>query len=131
MKAFSFRLNAPSDCDSVGFPEPCSERKQYRRPSLKRLIQLNSPEWPYGLMGMLGAITAGGSMPLFVLGITEGLIAFYSLVPGYLPQEIRKLSILFLCAGIATLLFFVTEHYFFGVMGENVTLRVRRLMFTG
>jgi ATP-binding cassette subfamily B (MDR/TAP) protein 1 len=82
-------------------------------------------------MGMLGAVTAGGSMPLFVLGITEGLIAFYSLVPGYLPQEIRKLSILFLCAGMATLLFFVMEHYFFGVMGENVTFRVRHLMFSG
>lgn len=94
-------------------------------------MQLNAPDWPYSLLGMLGAITAGGSMPLFVLGITEGLIAFYSLTPGYLSTEIRKLSILFLGAGTATLFFFVMEHYFFGLMGENVTFRVRHLMFSG
>eukprot|EP00250_Pteridium_aquilinum_P021625 c25182_g3_i2 orf=556-4299(-) len=130
MKAFSFRLSVQSDIESLGFPELSGDRKIYQKPSLKRLLQLNAPDWPYSLLGMLGAITAGGSMPLFVLGITEGLIAFYSLTPGYLPNEIRKLSILFLGAGTATLFFFVMEHYFFGLMGENVTFRVRHLMFS-
>ncbi|MCO5563019.1 hypothetical protein L7F22_016655 [Adiantum nelumboides] len=129
-KAFSFRLSVQSDIESVGFPEPLSERKVYKKPSLKRLLQLNAPDWPYSLLGMLGAITAGGSMPLFVLGITEGLIAFYSITPGYLSHEIRKLSMLFIGAGTATLFFFVMEHYFFGLMGENVTFRVRHLMFS-
>ncbi|KAH7284414.1 hypothetical protein KP509_34G053700 [Ceratopteris richardii] len=129
-RAFSFRLSAQSDIESLGFPEAATERKVYRKPSLKRLMELNAPDWPYTLMGMLGAITAGGSMPLFVMGITQGLIAFYSTVPGYLSIEIQKLSMLFLGAGTATLFFFVMEHYFFGVMSENVTFRVRHLMFS-
>ncbi|KAH7278843.1 hypothetical protein KP509_38G058800 [Ceratopteris richardii] len=129
-KVFSFRLTTQSDIESTVLSEPANERRTYEKPSLTRLMQLNAPDWPYSLMGVLGAITAGGSMPLFVLGITQGLIAFYSSTPGYLTHEIRRLCILFLGAGTATLLFFVMEHYFFGIMGENVTFRVRHLMFS-
>lgn len=129
-RASSFRLGVQSNVESGGSPSAQTERRSFQIAPLKRLMQLNAPEWPYSLVGMLGAITAGGSMPLFVLGITEGLIAFYSFIPGYLSNEIRKLSILFLCAGTATLIFFVMEHYCFGVMGERLTFRVRYLMFS-
>eukprot|EP00249_Psilotum_nudum_P007035 c20262_g1_i1 orf=553-2652(-) len=130
LKAFSFRLSMQSDMESQGFQEPQLERRVYARPSLKGLIKLHAPEWYYGFLGILGAVTAGGSMPILVLGVTQGLIAFYSTTPGYLSVEVRKLCVLLLCSGIATFVFFLLEHYFFGVVGEHVTFRVRHLMFS-
>ncbi|KAJ0852006.1 putative Type I protein exporter [Helianthus annuus] len=38
-------------------------------PSIWDLVKLNKPEWPYAVMGSLGAILAGMQAPLFALGL--------------------------------------------------------------
>lgn len=46
--------------------------------SIWELVKLNAPEWPYAILGSVGAVLAGMEAPLFALGITHILSAFYS-----------------------------------------------------
>ncbi|PWA88071.1 P-glycoprotein 13 [Artemisia annua] len=55
-----------------------SSRSSKNTPSIWDLVKLNQPEWPYAVAGSVGAILAGMQAPLFALGITYILTAFYS-----------------------------------------------------
>eukprot|EP00249_Psilotum_nudum_P003375 c16770_g1_i1 orf=1196-3793(+) len=128
-RTFSFRLSMCSDdVTSEHFGNTGVERGSSSTFSWGRLVKLNSSEWPHCAVGIIGAIGAGGSLPLLALGVTQALVAFYSYIPGYMPREVRKLAIVFSGAAIITILFFAIEHYSFGVMAENITLRIRELM---
>ncbi|CAH9086812.1 unnamed protein product [Cuscuta europaea] len=97
----------------------------FHKPSFKRLLSMNSPEWKQATLGSIGAILFGGVQPLhaFVLG---SMVSVY-----FLPNhdEIqRKIKVYALCfLGLAVFSFFINilQHYNFAVMGEYLTKRVR------
>ncbi|CAH9084109.1 unnamed protein product [Cuscuta epithymum] len=97
----------------------------FHKPSFKRLLSMNSPEWRQATLGSIGAILFGGVQPLhaFVLG---SMVSVY-----FLPNhdEIqRKIKVYALCfLGLAVFSFFINilQHYNFAVMGEYLTKRVR------
>lgn len=80
-RTFSFHSNADSIVNSAGLGVKVTgleldddyDLAYSRPPSLKRLIRMNASEWPYGLLGGLGAIVAGSLTPLFALIITQSL----------------------------------------------------------
>lgn len=84
----------------------------------------------YGLLGALGAIIAGAETPLFALAITQSLVAFYSPDKRYMKNEVNKIAILFCFAAMVTVFVYWCEHYFFGIVGERLTMRVRKTMFS-
>jgi ABC-type multidrug transport system fused ATPase/permease subunit len=100
-------------------------------PSLWRLLKLNAPEWPYALLGTIGAVMAGVETPLFALAISQVLVSFYSPDIAYLKHEVRKVAFIFSAAVVATVLIYVLQHYFFTLTGERLTVRVRAKMFSG
>lgn len=104
--------------------------KPHPSPSMWRLLKMNSPEWPYAILGSLGAIMAGGETPLFALAISQMLVTFYNPDENYVRHEVRKICLIFAAATIVTVLIYVLQHYFFGLMGELLTMRVRKLMFS-
>jgi ATP-binding cassette subfamily B (MDR/TAP) protein 1 len=130
-RAFSFRSSAddtvaaniagPAGGDSAAAPWP----------SLKRLIAMNAGEWPHALLAVLGALVAGSQLPLFALLITQALEYFYSLDPGRMERGLVRVATLCCGAGAVVLAAYVCEFYFAESVGEGVTLRVRRLMFSG
>ncbi|KAJ7557609.1 hypothetical protein O6H91_04G001900 [Diphasiastrum complanatum] len=95
-----------------------------------RLMKLNAPEWPYGLMGIIGAMLAGLLNPFFGLTIGQILHLYYEPDNGHMKGEIQKYTLRFVGAGAATFIVYFLEHYFFGVTGENLTKRVREMMLT-
>ncbi|CAM6127718.1 unnamed protein product [Calypogeia fissa] len=99
------------------------------KPSLWRLFKLNSPEWPYAVVGSIGAILAGVETPLFALAISQMLITFYNPDQSYIKHEVRTICIIFSGATLVTVGIYVLQHYFYGVMGERLTMRVREMMF--
>lgn len=133
-RTFSFQSSAPSEYDPSGFQlkgaklDPKAPSVQ--RPSLKRLLLMNSREWHYGLLGAIGAITAGAQTPLFALAITQSLVAFYSPDRDYMKREVSKIALIFCGAGVVTVFIYWCEHYFFGIVGEHLTMRVREMMFS-
>jgi hypothetical protein len=101
------------------------------RPSFKRLLRMNAREWPYGFLSMMGAIGAGALTPLFGLVITQALVYFNFPDPDYMRRGLAKNSLLCCALGAMAVFAYTFEFYFSGVAGENVTMRVRKLMFSG
>ncbi|CAK9872650.1 unnamed protein product [Sphagnum jensenii] len=101
----------------------------YPPPSMWRLMKLNAPEWPYAFLGSLGAIMAGCQTPLFALAISQMLVTFYNPVAAYVQHEVAKICFIFAAATVVTVGIYVLQHYFFGLTGEHLTMRIRELMF--
>lgn len=100
-------------------------------PSVWELLKLNAPEWPFALLGSVGAVLAGMEAPLFALGITHILSVFYSLDEHKIKHEIDRIAFLFIGVAVITIPIYMLQHFFFTWMGERITTRVRLLMFSG
>lgn len=100
-------------------------------PSMLDLLKLNAPEWPYAVLGSVGAILAGMEAPLFALGITHILTAFYSPQISKIKQEVAHVALIFVGVAVVTIPIYLLQHYFYSLMGERLTARVRLLMFSG
>lgn len=88
------------------------------------------PDWIYGVFGTLGAFISGAQMPLFALGISHALVAYY-MDWDTTRHEVRKVALLFCGAASLAITSYSIEHLFFGIMGERLTLRAREKMFSG
>ncbi|KAG0460760.1 hypothetical protein HPP92_021057 [Vanilla planifolia] len=99
-------------------------------PSILKVIRLNKPEWPFAVLGSIGAILAGSEGPLFALGITHVLTAFYSHEKSEIRNEIKMVSLIFIGAAVITVPVYVLQHYFYTLMGESLTTRIRHQMFS-
>ncbi|GLJ21858.1 hypothetical protein SUGI_0408710 [Cryptomeria japonica] len=134
-RTFSFGASVCSDKDSLTavskrFGLDKNEEVKAERISLSRLFKLALPDWICGVFGTMGALFAGAQMPLFALGVTQGLVAMYDTDYSATKAEIRKVCLLFCSAALLTLIAHVVEHTNFGMIGERLTLRVREMMFT-
>ncbi|KAK9270830.1 hypothetical protein L1049_026416 [Liquidambar formosana] len=98
--------------------------------SVWELVKLNAPEWPFAVLGSVGAILAGMEAPLFALGITHILTVFYSNDNSQIKQEVRWVSLIFVGVALVTIPIYLLQHYFYTLMGERLTTRVRLLMFS-
>lgn len=100
-------------------------------PSVWKLIKLNKPEWPHAVLGSVGAVLAGMQAPLFALGITHVLTAFYSHDNLQIKHEVGKIALIFVGASVISIPVYLLQHYFYTLMGERLTARVRLSMFSG
>lgn len=131
---FSFP-NIIQDCKSFRETELQSANKDSKisnssPPSIWELLKLNAPEWPYAVLGSMGAILAGIQAPLFALGITHVLSAFYS-HHSQIKEEVHHVAFMFVGVAILTIPIYLLQHYFYTLMGERLTARVRLLLFSG
>lgn len=121
--------------NSMREPEPRNQKlsspNSTPTPSMWELLKLNAPEWPYAVLGSVGAILAGMEAPLFALGITHILTAFYSPHGSQIKQEVERVSIIFVGVAIVTIPIYLLQHYYYTLMGERLTSRVRLFMFSG
>ncbi|KAG9442706.1 hypothetical protein H6P81_018560 [Aristolochia fimbriata] len=81
----------------------CQQSKLKNMPesSFKRLINLSAPEWPFAVLGTVGAILSGTQHPLFAFGMAEVLNIFYSPDKLYLKHQLNKVSLIFVGVAIA------------------------------
>ncbi|KAK9144290.1 hypothetical protein Sjap_004193 [Stephania japonica] len=127
----SFRGSFHSDLDSMNH---CSidheaEKPKKKRVTVKRLYSMVAPDLMNGFIGTMTAIVSGSLMPLFALGVSQALVAYY-MDWETTQKEIRKIVMLFCSGSVVGLISFSIEHTNFGIMGERLTLRVREKMFT-
>eukprot|EP00249_Psilotum_nudum_P022768 c28638_g1_i1 orf=285-3995(-) len=130
---FSFRLSVHSEKDWLDTDSKKAGHHALEaplKPSFNRLLKMNLPELPYGILGVVGAIAAGSITPLFSLALTQCLVAFYSSDQDYMKDEVRKVSLIFCGLAGVTVFIYVLEHYFLGIVGEHLTMRVRKMMFS-
>ncbi|KDP36504.1 hypothetical protein JCGZ_09330 [Jatropha curcas] len=129
-KRSSFGTSFRSEKDSVSrVGADAMEPMKPRQVSAKRLYAMIGPDWIYGLVGTTCAFIAGSQMPLFALGVSQALVAYY-MDWDTTRHEVKKISILFCAGSVITVIVYAIEHLCFGIMGERLTFRVREKMFS-
>ncbi|GAV77509.1 ABC_tran domain-containing protein/ABC_membrane domain-containing protein [Cephalotus follicularis] len=125
----SFGTSFRSEKESVGCAADGKDLVKPKYVSAKRLYFMVGPDWTYGVFGTIGAFIAGAQMPLFALGVSQALVAYYM---GWeaTRHEVKKISTLFCCGAVITVISHAIEHLSFGIMGERLTLRARENMFS-
>ncbi|XP_068636496.1 ABC transporter B family member 19 [Aristolochia californica] len=93
-----------------------------------RLLKLNAPEWPYAILGAVGSVLSGFIGPTFALVMSNMIEVFYYRDPNEMERKTREFVFIYIGAGLYAVVAYLVQHYFFSIMGENLTTRVRRMM---
>ncbi|KAL4559760.1 hypothetical protein LXL04_031905 [Taraxacum kok-saghyz] len=107
-----------------------SYSEQDSHPSWRELIQMNAPEWKSAVTGCIGALLNGLIQPLLAFFQGAMLSIFFLNNHDELRSQTRTLSYAFLAIAGFSFVIGVIQHYYFGIMGENLTKRVREAMFS-
>ncbi|KAL8263308.1 hypothetical protein R6Q59_024657 [Mikania micrantha] len=96
--------------------------------SFWRLAKMNSPEWTYALIGSVGSVICGSLSAFFAYVLSAVLSVYYNQDHDYMIKEIGKYCYLLIGVSSAALIFNTLQHFFWDVVGENLTKRVREKM---
>ncbi|XP_054786077.1 ABC transporter B family member 6 [Prosopis cineraria] len=121
-----------SDSDDVSLKlREAKDTKHRKPPSFWRLAKLSFAEWLYAVLGSIGAAIFGSFNPLLAYVIGLVVTAYYRIDQDHhLRQEVDKWCLIIACMGIVTVVANFLQHFYFGIMGEKMTERVRRMMFS-
>ncbi|XP_071707188.1 ABC transporter B family member 6 [Rutidosis leptorrhynchoides] len=110
------------------------KEKQYKKePSIWRLIELSLAEWLYAVLGSTGAAIFGSFNPLLAYVIALIVMAYYRNEidrRNNIRDDVNKWCLIIACMGFVTVIANFLQHFYFGIMGEKMTERVRRMMFS-
>ncbi|KAL6553003.1 ABC transporter B member 19 [Orobanche gracilis] len=95
-----------------------------------RLLKLNSPEWPYSITGAVGSVLSGFIGPTFAIVMSNMIEVFYYQNPAVMERKTKEYVFIYIGAGLYAVVAYLIQHYFFSIMGENLTTRVRRMMLS-
>ncbi|KAF4351252.1 hypothetical protein G4B88_025744 [Cannabis sativa] len=117
---------------SGDIPTKSSEAKDTEKepPSFWRLAELSFAEWLYAVLGSIGAAIFGSFNPLLAYVIALIVTAYYKNEGHHLRHEVDKWCLIIACMGVVTVVANFLQHFYFGIMGEKMTERVRRMMFS-
>ncbi|KAF9595279.1 hypothetical protein IFM89_038414, partial [Coptis chinensis] len=93
-----------------------------------RLLKMNAPEWPYSIMGAVGSVLSGFIGPTFAIVMSNMIEVFYYRDPSAMERKTKEFVFIYIGAGLYAVGAYLMQHYFFSIMGENLTTRVRRMM---
>lgn len=96
-----------------------------------RLLKLNAPEWPYAIIGAVGSVFSGFISPTFAIVMSNMIEVFYYRDTLAMERKIKEFVFIYIGVGIYAVGAYLTQHYFFSIVGENLTTRVRRMMLAG
>ena len=124
------RPQSHSDDASVTMREE-REALQQKPPSLWKLAELSFAEWLYALLGSIGAAAFGSFNPILAYVIGLVVSDYYRIDDQHhFEQEVNKWCMIIGCMGIVTVIANFLQHFYFGIMGEKMTERIRRMMFS-
>ncbi|XP_031492300.1 ABC transporter B family member 19 [Nymphaea colorata] len=95
-----------------------------------RLLKLNMPEWPYTILGAAGSVLSGFIGPTFAILMANMIEVFYYRNLGVMESKTREFVFIYIGVGLYAVVAYLVQHYFFSIMGENLTTRVRRMMLS-
>ncbi|KAI3705321.1 hypothetical protein L1987_75557 [Smallanthus sonchifolius] len=113
-----------------GYPSYRHEKLPFKvqASSFWRLAKMNSPEWTYALIGSVGSVVCGSLSAFFAYVLSAVLSVYYNPDHAYMIKEIGKYCYLLIGVSSTALIFNTLQHFFWDVVGENLTKRVREKM---
>ncbi|KAJ4834848.1 ABC transporter B member 20 [Turnera subulata] len=118
---------------SDDFPPKLKEtedKKHREAPSFWRLMELSLAEWLYAVLGSIGAAIFGSFNPLLAYVIALTVTAYHTQQKHTMREDVDRWCLIIACMGIVTVVANFLQHFYFGIMGEKMTERVRRMMFS-
>ncbi|CAG0893493.1 unnamed protein product [Darwinula stevensoni] len=97
--------------------------------SVWRIMKMNSPEWPYILVGVISAAAMGASMPVYAILFGDVLGTLSIAEPDEARAEGNYYAVLFLGVGVASGIAQFFMAYMFAIAGEKLTHRMRKVTF--
>ncbi|KAJ4951024.1 hypothetical protein NE237_027856 [Protea cynaroides] len=99
-------------------------------PSFRRLLLLNLPEWKQAILGCVGAVLVGSAQP--VLSFMMGSMVSIYFLPSHdeIKSKTRIYSFFFLGFNLFSFIVNICQQYYFTVMGESLTRRIRERMLS-
>lgn len=97
--------------------------------SIFRLAKYSKPETPLFLIGSLAALANGTSFPIFGLLLSNIIAVYYITEPKKLRHDANFWSLMYLVLAIGIFIVSPIQFYSFGVIGQNLIRRLRRLTF--
>ncbi|XP_067300623.1 bile salt export pump [Pseudorasbora parva] len=94
-----------------------------------RILKYNRPEWPYMLLGSLGAAINGSVNPIYALLFSEILGTFSIQDVDKQRRQIDGICILFVFIGVLSFFSQFLQGYSFAKSGELLTRRLRKVGF--
>ncbi|XP_034041907.1 bile salt export pump-like, partial [Thalassophryne amazonica] len=96
---------------------------------LARILKYNQPEWPYMLLGALGAAVNGSVSPIYAVLFSQILGTFA--IPDLNEQrrQIDGICVLFCLLAVCSFFSHFLQGYSFAKSGELLTCRLRKLGF--
>jgi len=98
-------------------------------PNLRQLISMTAPEWKSTLLGCVGALGYGLIPPSNSFCLGALLAVYFENDHTEIRSQTRIYCFAFLAFAVFTFLTNVIQHYYFGIMGEKLTERVREAVF--
>nr|XP_017222685.1 PREDICTED: ABC transporter B family member 20-like isoform X2 [Daucus carota subsp. sativus] len=121
----------PSESDEMSMELNEAKKSEHGKPpSFWRLVELSLAEWLYAVLGSTGAAIFGSFNPLLAYVIALIVTAYYRNDNHNIRHEVDKWCLIIACMGIVTVVANFLQHFYFGIMGEKMTERVRRMMFS-
>ncbi|KAL8209761.1 hypothetical protein R6Q57_006493 [Mikania cordata] len=102
-----------------------SKQRSYPAPSQWRLLQMNAPEWRKTMYGCIGAVGSGAVQPINAYCVGAMINVYFRPDKSTIVSHARIYSFVFLALGVFNFLTSVIQHYYFAVMGEKLTTRIR------
>lgn len=107
------------------------KKKSAPRNYFFRLLKLNAPEWPYIIMGVVGTILSGIIFPTFAIMMSNLIEVFFYSNYAIMEKKTKEFVFIYIGTGIYSVIAYLIHHYYFNIMGEALTTRIRRMMLAG
>ncbi|KAL4715421.1 hypothetical protein ACJJTC_015324, partial [Scirpophaga incertulas] len=97
--------------------------------SFWRVLKLNAPEWKSVTAASVCSLVSGFAMPLLAVILGDFINVFVDPNTEAALSEVRRFALIFVCIGVFSGITNFITVFFYGVAGEYLTARLRKLMF--
>uniref|UniRef100_A0A8B9TRH7 Bile salt export pump n=1 Tax=Anas platyrhynchos TaxID=8839 RepID=A0A8B9TRH7_ANAPL len=109
--------------------EPVVVEEDIKPVPFTRILKYNASEWPYMVLGSLGAAVNGAVSPLYALLFSQILGTFSILDEEEQKTQINGVCLLFVLIGLLSFFTQFLQGYTFAKSGELLTRRLRKIGF--
>ncbi|KAJ0070440.1 hypothetical protein NL108_010680, partial [Boleophthalmus pectinirostris] len=108
---------------------PPSDTQKKESAPVTRILKYNQPEWPYMVLGSVGAAVNGSINPIYAVLFSQILGTFAIPDPVEQTRQINGVCVLFCIVAVVSVFSNFLQGYAFAKSGELLTRRLRRLGF--
>ncbi|XP_067865081.1 ATP-dependent translocase ABCB1-like isoform X3 [Heterodontus francisci] len=115
--------------NEIKVEENKEEGENLREVSFLKLFKLNKSEWPYIVLGVIGASVNGATHPAFCIIFAKIISVFTGTDVKVIRQEAEFYSLLFFIIGVVSFVTYFLQGFMFGKAGETLTQKMRYMAF--